>query len=63
MGSSCDYGFLQPSIHLHEFTPSPGVMMWAVVVPAFIIHTPPCMLLSGSPVDADRFFICFLRII
>ena len=30
---------------------SPGVMMWAVVVPAFMIHTPPCRGLSGIPVD------------
>ena len=30
---------------------SPGVMRCAVVVPAFIIHTMPCLLVSGSPVD------------
>jgi hypothetical protein len=30
---------------------SPGVMRWAVVVPAFIIHTVPCLPLSGIPVD------------
>src|SRR4051812_29130786 len=31
---------------------SPGVMRWAVVVPAFMIHTPPCLLSSGNPSDA-----------
>src|SRR5450631_3593604 len=30
---------------------SPGVMRWAVVVPAFMIQTPPCLLLSGKPSD------------
>ena len=30
---------------------SPGVMRWAVVVPAFMIHTVPCLLLSGNPID------------
>ena len=30
---------------------SPGVMRWAVEVPAFMIHTPPCLLLSGNPSD------------
>ena len=31
---------------------SPGVMRCAVDVPAFMIHTVPCLLLSGNPVDA-----------
>src|SRR5208282_5995897 len=31
---------------------SPGVMRWAVEVPAFMIHTPPDLLLSGNPSDA-----------
>jgi hypothetical protein len=26
-------------------------MMWAVDVPAFMIHAPPCAGLSGKPVD------------
>jgi hypothetical protein len=30
---------------------SPGVMRWAVVVPAFMIHTPPCLGLSSNPSD------------
>jgi hypothetical protein len=30
---------------------SPGVIRWAVVVPAFMIQTPPDLLLSGNPVD------------
>jgi hypothetical protein len=30
---------------------SPGVMRWAVVVPAFMIHTPPDLLSSGNPSD------------
>ena len=29
----------------------PGTMMWAFMVPAFMIHAPPCERLSGSPVD------------
>src|SRR4030095_1452973 len=32
---------------------SPGTMRWAVVVPAFMIHTPPCRGLSGSPSDCE----------
>src|ERR1700736_3584013 len=38
----------------HSLAPAlycPGIMRWAVVVPAFMIHAPPCLLLSGSPVD------------
>jgi len=30
---------------------SPGVIRCAVVVPAFMIHTPPCLPFSGSPND------------
>src|SRR5471032_1428091 len=30
----------------------PGVMRWAVDVPAFMIQTPPCLLSDGRPVDA-----------
>jgi hypothetical protein len=26
-------------------------MMWAFMVPAFMIHAPPCARFSGSPVD------------
>jgi hypothetical protein len=26
-------------------------MRWAVEVPAFMIHTPPCLLSEGSPID------------
>ena len=39
----------------------PGVMMWAVEVPAFMIHAPPILLLSGKPVVAqDTGFGAFL---
>jgi hypothetical protein len=30
---------------------SPGVMRWAVEVPAFMIQTVPCPALSASPMD------------
>src|SRR5258708_16879995 len=30
----------------------PGIMRWAVVVPAFMSHTPPPRPFSGSPSDA-----------
>jgi hypothetical protein len=29
-----------------------GVMMCALVLPASMIHAPPCLGLSGSPIDA-----------
>src|SRR5678815_2635454 len=31
---------------------SPGTIKWAVVVPGFMIQTPPCLALSGIPVVA-----------
>src|SRR3954466_15136848 len=31
---------------------SPGVIRWAVVVPGFMIQTPPSVPVSGSPSDA-----------
>ena len=30
----------------------PGVMIWAVVVPASMIHAPFCLGVSGRPVDS-----------
>ena len=30
---------------------APGIIRWAVDVPAFMIQTPPCLLSSGNPSD------------
>src|SRR5258708_35991396 len=40
----------RPSIPTNAFY-APGVMRWAVDVPASMIHTVPALLLSGSPSD------------
>ena len=38
--------------HVQTFLYSPGTIKCAVVVPAFMIHTPPGFGLSGNPIDA-----------